>query len=192
MGSDIEPDAPHLQPLQSPRHALSRRRARTRIARRDPARRRASRSRKRWTRPSRSRPSRWPRASSISMPIGLVDRLRARGRTKSSACRAGHGGHEPGPRALGHRRARDRSAGDARRGGRDGRRRSSWCSTVFRTRAMWAPSSAPPTAAAPPASIAIEGTADPFGWKALRGAMGSTFRLPVAVRQPAAPSDRRL
>ena len=34
--------------------------------------------------------------------------------------------------------------------------------------------------------IAIEGTADPFGWKALRGAMGSTFRLPVAVRQTAA------
>lgn len=33
--------------------------------------------------------------------------------------------------------------------------------------------------------IAIDGTADPFGWKALRGAMGSTFRLPVAVRQPA-------
>lgn len=36
--------------------------------------------------------------------------------------------------------------------------------------------------------IAIEGTADPFGWKALRGAMGSTFRLPIAVRQPAAPA----
>ena len=34
--------------------------------------------------------------------------------------------------------------------------------------------------------IALEGTADPFGWKALRGAMGSTFRLPVAVRQPTA------
>jgi len=34
--------------------------------------------------------------------------------------------------------------------------------------------------------IALEGTADPFGWKALRGAMGSTFRLPVAVRQSAA------
>jgi TrmH family RNA methyltransferase len=31
--------------------------------------------------------------------------------------------------------------------------------------------------------ITVEGTADPFGWKALRGAMGSTFRLPVAVRQ---------
>jgi TrmH family RNA methyltransferase len=28
--------------------------------------------------------------------------------------------------------------------------------------------------------VAGEGTADPFGWKALRGAMGSTFRLPVA------------
>ncbi len=26
-------------------------------------------------------------------------------------------------------------------------------------------------------------TADPFGWKALRGAMGSTFRLPVACRE---------
>ena len=36
--------------------------------------------------------------------------------------------------------------------------------------------------------IALEGTADPFGWKALRGAMGSTFRLPVAVRQPVAPA----
>lgn len=28
--------------------------------------------------------------------------------------------------------------------------------------------------------VAIDGTADPGGWKALRGAMGSTFRLPVA------------
>ena len=41
--------------------------------------------------------------------------------------------------------------------------------------------------------IAAEGTADPFSWKALRGAMGSTFRLPIAVRQsaPAAMSDLR-
>lgn len=29
--------------------------------------------------------------------------------------------------------------------------------------------------------IAGPGTADPFGWKALRGSMGSAFRLPVAV-----------
>ena len=28
--------------------------------------------------------------------------------------------------------------------------------------------------------VAGEGTADPYGWKALRGAMGSTFRVPVA------------
>jgi TrmH family RNA methyltransferase len=28
--------------------------------------------------------------------------------------------------------------------------------------------------------IALEGSADPAGWKALRGAMGSTFRLPIA------------
>ena len=31
--------------------------------------------------------------------------------------------------------------------------------------------------------ITSEGTADPFGWKALRGSMGSAFRLPVAPRQ---------
>jgi TrmH family RNA methyltransferase len=30
--------------------------------------------------------------------------------------------------------------------------------------------------------ITIEGSANPFGWKALRGAMGGTFRLPVAAR----------
>jgi RNA methyltransferase, TrmH family len=32
--------------------------------------------------------------------------------------------------------------------------------------------------------VTTDGTADPFGWKALRGAMGSTFRVPIAVRQP--------
>ena len=32
--------------------------------------------------------------------------------------------------------------------------------------------------------VTSDGSADPFGWKALRGAMGSTFRLPIAVRQP--------
>jgi RNA methyltransferase, TrmH family len=31
--------------------------------------------------------------------------------------------------------------------------------------------------------VAGHGTADPLGWKALRGSMGSAFRLPVAVRQ---------
>ena len=30
--------------------------------------------------------------------------------------------------------------------------------------------------------VAIEGSANPFGWKALRGAMGGTFRLPIAAR----------
>ena len=30
--------------------------------------------------------------------------------------------------------------------------------------------------------VAIEGTANPFSWKALRGAMGGTFRIPVAAR----------
>jgi TrmH family RNA methyltransferase len=28
--------------------------------------------------------------------------------------------------------------------------------------------------------VATSGSADPFGWKALRGAMGSAFRLPIA------------
>ncbi|HEU4939202.1 MAG TPA: RNA methyltransferase [Vicinamibacterales bacterium] len=34
--------------------------------------------------------------------------------------------------------------------------------------------------------VCSERTADPFGWKALRGSMGSSFRVPVATRQPAA------
>ena len=29
---------------------------------------------------------------------------------------------------------------------------------------------------------AIEGTANPFGWKALRGGMGGTFRIPISTR----------
>jgi len=40
--------------------------------------------------------------------------------------------------------------------------------------------------------IATDGTADPFGWKALRGAMGSTFRVPTAVRQPIGATLARL
>lgn len=39
--------------------------------------------------------------------------------------------------------------------------------------------------------VTTEGTADPFGWKALRGAMGSTFRLPIAVHQPASAAVDR-
>lgn len=39
--------------------------------------------------------------------------------------------------------------------------------------------------------VAGSGTADPFGWKALRGGMGSTFRLPVAARQPLAGAVER-
>ena len=35
--------------------------------------------------------------------------------------------------------------------------------------------------------ITADGTADPFGWKALRGAMGSTFRLPMRGQPAAAP-----
>jgi TrmH family RNA methyltransferase len=34
--------------------------------------------------------------------------------------------------------------------------------------------------------IATSGTADPFGWKALRGAMGSAFRVPIAREDDAA------
>ena len=46
-------------------------------------------------------------------------------------------------------------------------------------------------AAAGAAGVAVtEGSADPFGWKALRGAMGSTFRLPVARTGNAAAAIR--
>jgi TrmH family RNA methyltransferase len=30
--------------------------------------------------------------------------------------------------------------------------------------------------------VAVDGSANPFGWKSLRGAMGGTFRLPIAAR----------
>jgi TrmH family RNA methyltransferase len=41
--------------------------------------------------------------------------------------------------------------------------------------------------------VCSEHTADPFGWKALRGSMGSTFRLPLAIHQalPAAIAAAR-
>jgi len=32
--------------------------------------------------------------------------------------------------------------------------------------------------------ITTPGTADPFGWKSLRGSMGSAFRVPIATKQP--------
>lgn len=32
--------------------------------------------------------------------------------------------------------------------------------------------------------VSSERTADPFSWKALRGSMGSSFRVPLAARQP--------
>ena len=38
--------------------------------------------------------------------------------------------------------------------------------------------------------VAGDGTADPYGWKALRGSMGSTFRVPVAARVPLADAAR--
>jgi TrmH family RNA methyltransferase len=38
--------------------------------------------------------------------------------------------------------------------------------------------------------VAGEGTADPYAWKSLRGAMGSTFRLPVASRVPLVDAAR--
>jgi TrmH family RNA methyltransferase len=33
--------------------------------------------------------------------------------------------------------------------------------------------------------LIVSGGADPFGWKALRGAMGSAFRLPIALEEDA-------
>lgn len=38
--------------------------------------------------------------------------------------------------------------------------------------------------------VAGEGCADPFGWKALRGSMGSSFRLPVAHKVPLVEAAR--
>ena len=38
--------------------------------------------------------------------------------------------------------------------------------------------------------VAGEGCADPYGWKALRGSMGSSFRVPVAHKVPLAEAAR--
>ena len=51
------------------------------------------------------------------------------------------------------------------------------------SRATSARSSATAAACGATGVVAVDGSADPFGWKALRGAMGSTFHLPVAARQ---------
>ena len=51
-----------------------------------------------------------------------------------------------------------------------------------RTPATSARSSATAAACGATGVVAIDGSANPFGWKALRGAMGGTFRLPVAAR----------
>ena len=53
------------------------------------------------------------------------------------------------------------------------------------------PSSAPPMPRAAAACSSPTGRPDPFGWKALRGAMGSTFRLPVVDAGAAARGHRR-
>jgi RNA methyltransferase, TrmH family len=39
--------------------------------------------------------------------------------------------------------------------------------------------------------VTSPGSADPFGWRALRGAMGSTFRMPIATRQSLADAITR-
>jgi TrmH family RNA methyltransferase len=39
--------------------------------------------------------------------------------------------------------------------------------------------------------MVLDGSADPFSWKALRGAMGSTFHLPVADVTDSAAAIRR-
>ena len=60
-------------------------------------------------------------------------------------------------------------------------RRRRWSSppSTFRIPATSARWSAPPTRLAPAALVAVGGSADPLGWKALRASMGSAFRLPV-------------
>ena len=97
--------APHLQPLQSPRHALPRRRARTRAGRSDPARRRAPRRGSARLRHHARNGRVCRQRSSMPSADGLVDRARARGRRGRPRAGAGDGRDEPGSSALGHRRA---------------------------------------------------------------------------------------
>ena len=134
----------------------------------------------------------WPSTASRWIP----DRARRRRPRRAGADRcpptAGHGqplrarGDEPGAHAQRHRRAGGASAPRGPPTSCAAGRRCSSAPPTFRIPATSAPSSARPRPAAPRGVITTPGGADPFGWKAVRGAMGSAFRLPIVRASSAA------
>ena len=106
---------------------------------------------------------------------------RARASTSSTVVGAGHGRAQPGAIAEPDRRARRAP----------GRRRRRVCTPATRRSSSIAVDVQDPgnvgaivrvaEAAGATGVVAAGASADPFGWKALRGSMGSALRLPIAV-----------
>ncbi len=109
--------------------------------------------------------------------------VRRRGRGDGRRVRHGRG--QPGAVVERDRRAGRSDAGDRRTTRIYGEPPSIRSSSIALRRAgsreTSARSSASPRPPARPASSRPAPAADPFGWKALRGSMGSALRLPVAV-----------
>ena len=136
----------------------------------------------------RSRRRRWSDGRSQALVAALERRRASR---STLGLRAGDGGGQPGAIAERDRRAR-RAARRRRRRvstrhGAAGRRRRATC----RIPAISARSCAWPKPAARPASSPPARRADPFGWKALRGSMGSALRLPIVVDRDGRRGGRR-
>ena len=105
-------------------------------------------------------------------PRRRAGRRRQRGRDRR---------REPGAIVQRGRRDRALAARHARRGVRPGHRARPSVSSAFRIPATSAASFAPRHALGGTGVLALDGTAHPAGWKAVRGSMGSLFRVPVGV-----------
>ena len=97
----------------------------------------------------------------------------------------GHGGHQPRASPSAHRR--HRAAGPPR-AGRSTRRTLRWCSSPYDVQDPGNVGAIVRVAEAGGATgvVAAGACADPFGWKALRGSMGSALRLPIGAAATAA------
>ena len=143
-------------------------------------------SRRRWPRRAHRRRGVRRRRCADGRLAALAARLVRAGSTRDRRHRSGARRDEPGASARRASSRSPRAAGRRRRSlmaARDGRRR--WCLMLSEVQDPGNVGAIVRAAEACGATgvVAGEGTADPFGWKALRGAMGSTFRLPVASRQ---------
>ena len=105
---------------------------------------------------------------------------------RSSPSRVSDGRDVAGAHAIWRRRARSKRPWRLRRRSSPTSHRSSFSPSTCRIPATSAPSIRAAEAGGASGVVLAGASADPWGWKALRAAMGSTFRLPVLnERDPA-------